>query len=74
MPILVYCLKWPESSGCDPEMTLDKHKAMTWLEENKGECQVLEYMVSDEIVELWQRCWFYHDGKIQSMITKDYFD
>lgn len=75
MSIKVYCLKYPEDCGCDPDMTLSIHKAMEWLEQQGDECQVLEYMVSnDGIEDQWQRCWYFHEGKIQCMITKDYFD
>lgn len=77
MSILVYCLKYPESCGCDPEITLNKDKAMSWLEDykNTNGCQVLEYLVlNDQISDLWQKCWYYYEGKLHSIIAKDYLD
>lgn len=78
MSIKVYCLKYPEDCGCDPDMTLSIQKAKEWLEEGKkyGGYQMLEYVIEDDkIADQWNRCWFYDkEGYLHVMVAKDYFD
>lgn len=76
MTIKVYCLKYPDDIGTNPEMTLNFEKAMEWLNNNKQyKCEVLEFIVSNERVsDLWERCWFYHRGELHKLIAGEYFD